>query len=79
MLSNVKIPSHFQIIRHREDVIEIKSLYHYWQLTEGNGILVLSHRHHEHDCYHKQLTCATPQYAISYIIRHDEYISLKTC
>lgn len=71
------IPKHFEIIQNRQDLLEFKSVYHYWKLMQGRDILILAHKHHLKDKYHKQFVCYSPAKAFRYIIQHDKHISLK--
>lgn len=77
MLYNVKIPPQFSIIKYNEHVIEFKSKYHYWRLSQGNNILILAHKYHKNDSFHKQFTCYNPTKAFKYIIQHDKYVESK--
>ena len=77
MLHNVKIPSNFTIIQKSEFLIEVKSKYHYWRLTQGNDILILAHKYQSKDEYHKQLTCHNPLKAFKYIENHDKFFESK--
>ena len=72
------IPKHFEIIQDRQDVLEFKSVHHYWKLMQGRDILSLAHKHHLKDRYHKQFVCYSPKKAFRYIV-NDAYVSLKLC
>lgn len=71
------IPKHFEIIQDRQDVLEFKSVHHYWKLMQGRDILILAHKHHLKDKYHKQFVCHSPVKAFRYIVKHDTYVSSK--
>lgn len=77
MFYNIKIPSQFTIIQSNEFILEVKSKYHYWRLTQGNDILILAHKHHKNDKYHKQFTCYNTTKAIKYIVNHDKFVESK--
>jgi len=78
LLDNFKIPEQFHILQNNKaGIIEIKSLYHYWKFTEGNNIIILSHKYNKFDKYHKQKIFYNPNTALKYIIKHDEYISSR--
>lgn len=77
---NIKIPNGFTIIQNREDMIEFKSIYHYWRISKINEeIMILSHKHEENHNYHKQFSFSYNElsFIIRYIIRHDKYVSNK--
>ncbi len=71
------IPKYFEIIQDRQDLLEFKSLYHYWKLMQGRDVLILAHKHNLKDKYHKQFVCHSPKKAFRYIVKHDAYVSLK--
>lgn len=71
------IPKHFEIIQDRQDLLEFKSIYHYWKLMQGRDVLILAHKHHLKDRYHKQFVCYSPKRAFRYIVKHDTYVSSK--
>lgn len=53
-MQNIRIPSHFTVIQNRECIVELKSQYHYWRLTQHNDFYILAHKYLETDSYHKQ-------------------------
>ena len=77
-MTNIKIPKWFTIIQDREDMIEFKSVHHYWRISKTNEeIMVLSHKYEKNHNYHKQFSCTDLSYIFRYIIRHDKYVSNK--
>lgn len=70
-MENIKIPSHFTVIQNREFILEFKSQYHYWRITQSYEIFVLAHKYRVSDAYHKQRIGSDPNSLIRYIIRHD--------
>lgn len=71
-MQNIKIPSHFTVIQNRECIIELKSQYHYWRLTQHYGFYILAHKYRKTDSYHKQRISSDPESLIRYIVRHDK-------
>lgn len=72
-MRNVKIPKQFTIIQNREDMIEFKSIYHYWRISKINEeIMILSHKYEENHNYHKQFSFSCTDFSsiFRYIIRH---------
>lgn len=79
-MTNVKLPKQFTIIQNREDIIEFKSIYHYWRISKINEeIMILSHKYEENHNYHKQFSfsCNDLSFIVRYIIRHDRCMSNK--
>lgn len=76
----MRIPDTFLIMRQTDDLIELRSKYHYWRMTliPGADLYLLAHKYHIKDTYHKQaLRCGNPttlKNIFSYIREHDEYI-----
>lgn len=75
MFYNITIPKQFHIIQNRPDLIEIRSKYHYWRITEYQDGVILSHKYNINDCYHKQGLFPDPYAAFRYIKKHDNYFS----
>lgn len=71
-MQNIRIPPQFTVIQNRECIVELKSQYHYWRLTQHDDFYILAHKYFETDSYHKQCTGSEPQSLIRYIIRHDK-------
>ena len=71
-MENVKIPSHFTVIQNREYVLELRSKYHYWRITQNDDFFILSHKYRLSDAYHKQRVSSDPNSLIRYIIYHDK-------
>lgn len=80
----ITIPKEFTILRQTEDMVEIKSKYHYWMIISISGsenMYLLAHKHQLCDKYHKQkLKYGNPTTAnviLSHIKAHDNYIDAK--
>ena len=65
-MQNIKIPSHFTVIQNREHVLEFKSQFHYWRITENYGLYILA------NAYHKQRIGSNPNLLLRYVVRHDK-------
>lgn len=77
----INIPKEFTILRQTEDMVEIKSKYHYWMIIAISGsenMYLLAHKHKENDKYHKQKlkygNPSTVNIILSHIHAHDNYI-----
>ncbi len=71
-MQNIKIPSHFTIIQNRECVLEFKSQFHYWRITENYGLYILAHKYLASNAYHKQRIGSNPNLLLRYVVRHDK-------
>lgn len=76
---HMTFPNDFIVLRQTDDLIEIKSRYHYWRITKvaPTGHYILSHKYFVDYQYHKQNIKRTYSLTtiIKYIIRHDTYVS----
>lgn len=75
IMQNIKIPSHFTIIQNRECVLEFKSQFHYWRITENYGLYILAHKYQKSHSYHKQCSGTDPNALLRYTVRHDSFFA----
>lgn len=68
----------FEILRRTDDMIELKSRFHYWRLVRirDTNQFVLSHKYKITDHYHKQIIHnRSYNGCFRYIADHDSYIA----
>lgn len=67
----------FEILRQTDEMIELKSRYHYWRMVRIRDTrqYILSHKHNKEDTYHQQyIQNHSFMACYRYIAAHDRYV-----